>query len=200
MKYEEDGTFKDELNALLEKSQNSPMPTIQDILATLSGKGRSLILIFLSLPFCQPLTIPGLSTPFGIVIAFLGLRMAFGKQILLPKRIASKEIASTTIQNIVEKSLHVMNKIRRFIHPRLRWICEYPFMDMIHGLLIVLLGLLLALPLPIPFSNLVTAWSIFLVSLGLLENDGVIVLVGYLASLASVIFLIALLFSIKLFF
>lgn len=200
MKPEEDRPLKEDLDVLLEKARRNPTLLIEEILEILSGKGRSLILIFLSLPFCQPLQIPGLSTPFGIVIAFIGLRMAFGKRLWLPKKILSKSIPSTTIQKVTKKSLKMMNKMRRFIHPRLSWLCDHALMKVVNGLLIVLLGVFLALPLPIPLTNLAAGWSIFLVSLGLLESDGICVIIGYLVSLLTITFFILMLFSIKLVF
>lgn len=200
MKHQEDRLLKDDLDALLEKSRRSPTLSLEEILKVLSGKGRTLILIFLSLPFCQPLQIPGLSTPFGFVIAFLGLRMAFGKRIWLPKKIRSRRICSATIQKITQKSLQMMNKMSRFIQPRLVWLCDHGFMKVANGLLIVILGIFLALPLPIPLTNLSAGWAIFLVSLGLLESDGIFVIIGYLLSLITIVFFILILLSIKLVF
>lgn len=194
MNHEESRTLEEDLDILLEKSRRSPSLSIKEILGILSGKGRSLILIFLSLPFCQPMQIPGLSTPFGIVIAFLGLRIGFGKRIWLPRRILLKTISSTTIQKTAQKSLQIMKKIRRFIRPRLNWLCKHRTMQIVNAVLIFLLGIFLALPLPIPLTNLAAGWSIFLVSLGLLENDGIFVLIGYLAFLVSLIFLILIIF------
>jgi hypothetical protein len=63
-------------------------------------------------------------------------------------------------------------------------------MEKMHGLMICILGLLLALPLPIPLSNLTAAWSTFLIALGILEDDGASVLAGYLISLLTIIFFI----------
>lgn len=196
----EDRTFEEDLAILLAESKKHSALSVEKIFEVLSGKGRTLILIFLVLPFCQPLQIPGLSIPFGIVSAFIGLRMAFGKRILLPKKILSTSISSTTIQKVTAKTLHVMIKLKRFMHPRISWLCDHGAMKIFNGLLIFLLGIFLALPLPIPLSNLVAGWSILLISLGLLENDGVFVILGYLVSLATIIFFIYLLLSIRLFF
>lgn len=200
MKHKEDRSLKEGLNILLEKSTRSSNLVIEEVLTTLSGKGRSLILIFLSLPFCQPVQIPGLSTPFGILIAVIGLRIAFEKRIWLPKRILSKTISSITIQKITQKSLNLMNKTKRFMHPRLKWLCDNWAMKIFNGLLIFLLGLFLALPLPIPLTNLVAGWSIFLLNLGLLESDGFFVIIGYLSSLITIIFFILIVFSIRIAF
>ena len=189
--------LKEDLALLLEKSQRQPTISIGEILKILSGKGRALILIFLSLPFCQPLQIPGLSIPFGLVISFIGFRMAFGKHVWLPKNVLLKTVPSATIQKISQKGLKFLTKIRRLIHPRLSWLYESRPMHVCNGLLIVLLGIFLALPLPIPLTNLSAGWAICLLSIGLLEDDGVFLLAGYLVALLTIVFLILLAFSIK---
>ena len=172
--------------------------SVQEILHVLSGKGQSLILLFLSLPFCQPLQIPGLSTPFGVIITFIGLRMAFGKRLWLPKHFLEKKINPHKMQKLTKKTLWLVKKIKRWVHPRLPSLCNYPAFHIINGLLIFILGVCLALPIPIPFTNLSVAWSIFFVGLGILEEDGVFVLIGYLISSIAITFFIAMLLSINL--
>ena len=189
--------FKKDLTTLLEKSQRQSTISIKEILEVLSGKGRALILMFLSLPLCQPLQIPGLSTPFGLIIAFIGVRIAFSKRIWLPKAVLLKTIPSATIQKISQKDLKLLTKIARLIHPRFRWLYGHRIMHICNGLLIVLLGIFLALPLPIPLTNLSAGWAIFLLSIGLLENDGFFLIAGYLVTLLTIVFFISLVFSIK---
>lgn len=173
---------------LLRQESKDKLLSIAEILYILSGKGRSLILILLSIPFCQPIQIPGLSTPFGFAIAFTGLRILFGKRIWLPKKLLEKKIPSATFEKITDKTLAIVRKIKPWIHPRLIWMCHSSFMEKGNGLVIIILGIFLALPLPIPLSNLTAAWSICLVALGVLEDDGVFVLIGYLLSLVTVLF------------
>lgn len=185
---------------LLQRHAKAGPLTIQKILDILSGHGRYFILILLSLPFCQPLQIPGLSTPFGLVIAFLGIRSAFAKKIWLPQKILSKKIPSHTLINLSKKFLWALTKIDRFIHPRLSVLCHGKGMRIVNGLLIALLGIFLALPLPIPFSNLLAAWAIFLLGLGLAEEDGVLIICGYLVSVLTFGILVAMGVSIKMLF
>lgn len=188
-------TLEEELLILKEKSAESSL-SIEQIIAILSGKGRVLILLFLSLPFCQPIQIPGFSTPFGLLIAFFGLRMSFGKHLWLPQSILTKSVPSETLQKITDKSLVIVRKLKPWIHPRLDWLCHSVPMHFLNGLTIFVLGILLALPLPIPLSNLTSAWSIFLISLGILEDDGVFVLVGYSLTLLTFIFFAVVVLSI----
>ncbi len=182
-----------------EKGKSSSI-SIGEILNILSEKGQSLIILFSSLPFCQPLQIPGLSTPFGLAIAFIGLKMAFGKYAWLPKGILAKSITPQTLQKISEKLLWLLKKMNYWIYPRITWLCYYPAMQIINGLLISILGILLALPLPIPFSNLMAAWPILFIGLGLLKDDGIFILIGYFVSLFTFGYFIAIVLSIKLIF
>ena len=46
-------------------------------------------------------------------------------------------------------------------------------------------GLLLLLPLPIPFSNTIPAWAVVLLSAGMMERDGLLVLLGHVTTLVS---------------
>jgi len=53
------------------------------------------------------------------------------------------------------------------------------------GLGIVIAGLGLMLPLPIPFSNSIPAWAVMLLAIGMMENDGLCVLLGHLTAIAT---------------
>lgn len=185
---------------LLQKIGKNSSISIGEILNILSEKGQSLIILFLSLPFCQPLQIPGLSTPFGLAIAFLGLKMTFGKYAWLPKRILTKSITPRTLQKLTEKILWLLKKMKGWIYPRLAWLCYYPAFHIINGLLISILGILLALPLPTPFSNLMAAWSILFIGLGLLKDDGVFIIIGYFASLLTIGYFVAMVLLLKYIF
>lgn len=189
-------TLEEGISLLQKEAKHTPI-SIEKILDILSGKGRALVLIFLSLPFCQPLQIPGLSIPFGLAIAFVGLRIAFGKRIWLPKSVLSKTITADALQKITDKALVLIKKMKRWLHPKLSWICHFSSMQLINGLAIFILGIFLALPLPILFSNLTAAWSIFLIALGILEDNGVFLLVGYLISLLTTILFIVIALQVK---
>ncbi len=181
-------TLEEEILILQEKTNGAPV-SVEEIFQILSEKGWALIILLLSLPFCQPIQIPGFSTPFGLAIAFFALRLILGKDLWLPKNILAKSIPSDILGKITDKALYLIRKIKPWIHPRIDWMCHSFLMHMINALIIFIMGIILALPLPIPLSNLTAAWSIFFIALGVLEDDGVLVLVGYgVASLTFVFF------------
>lgn len=196
MKLKKPLSLEEGILLLQRKGKQSPI-SIRELLAIFPGKGRSLVLLLLSLPFCIPLQIPGFSTPFGIIIAFIGLRMTFGHDVWLPKRILAKELKPETIQKITNRSLRIVRKMKPWIRPRLHFL-HYRYMQILNGMLIVLLGLLLALPLPLPLTNLLTAWPIFLLGLGTLEDDGIITLIAYFFALIAIAAFVALAITLKL--
>ena len=192
-------TIEEDILLLQEKGKNSPI-SIGDILSIRYDKGQALIILFLSMPFCQPLQIPGLSTPFGLAVAFIGLKLAFREYAWLPKRILAKSISTHTLQKITEKILWLLKKMKGWIYPRLGWLCCYRAVHIINGLFIFILGILLALPLPTPFSNLMAAWSIMFIGLGMLKEDGIFILIGYVVSLLTLGYFISMVFLVNFIF
>lgn len=195
-KTKKNSSLEEDVLLLQEKGKNTSI-SIGEILNILSEKSHPLIILFLSLPFCQPLQIPGLSTPFGIAIVFIGLKMACGKYVWLPKKILGKPITPQILQKITEKTLWFLKKMNRWVYPRLACFYCYPISQIINGLLISVLGILLALPLPTPFSNLMAAWSILFIALGLLKDDGVCILIGYFVSLFTFGYFVLIILLIK---
>lgn len=169
-------SLKTTLLSLQQQAENKNL-SCQEILDILATQGPTVAIILLSLPFCLPIQIPGLSTPFGLMIASLGIQMLLGKKLWLPKKMLSRKISSSFLLQVTAKVQTFLATATKWIHPRCLWVFCVP--SPVHGGVICLLGCLLALPLPIPFTNLVTAWPLCLLSLGILERDGLFVLIGY---------------------
>lgn len=192
-------TSLEESLLLLEQKAKSSALSLGEILEILAGKGKPLCLLFLALPFCLPIQIPGLSVPFGILIAIISLRIASGNHAFLPKKLLKKEIPSSTVQKIAHAALAMLKKIEPWVYPRFSWMNRSSPMRVINSLAIAFLGTILALPLPIPLSNMVAAWAILCFSLGFLKEDGLCTLLGYLFFLAILVFFTGIALSITLF-
>ncbi len=161
------------------------MVKVRDLLQVFGGRGTLLLIIFLVIPFCLPIQIPGLSTPFGIAILFISLRMSMRHKIWLTKGILEHEIKTKHLDLISDWGLWFIKKLKRITHPRLKWIGNTDYLFRLHCIIIALLALVLALPLPIPLSNLFAAWAIFFICLGLVEDDGLFVIIGYILSILT---------------
>lgn len=195
-KYEKK-TLSNSLHQILEAAQKTKTLNIGQLQKILAGKASAILLIILSLPFCIPIQIPGFSTPFGIIIGFLGLRIAFGRRTWLPQWILQKNIETKHLVYLVNKLKDWILPVQRILHPRLTLLTENPFFRCVNGLLICFLAFLLAMPLPIPMTNLFSAIPILFIAFGLLESDGFFILIGYgLAILDFIFFSSLILFGI----
>lgn len=181
-------TFLEALNELQKKAKNTNEIPLRTIFSMLSGKGYAALFILLSLPFTFPIQIPGVSTPFGIIMAFLSLRFAFAKRLWWPEWILNKTISSQTVETISEKTITILQQLKKITRPRMTFLAQNTLLHLLHGLTIFVLSLLLMLPLPIPFTNLLTALPIFSFGIGLLEDDGVFILLAYLLSLLCLVY------------
>lgn len=180
-----------------EQAQIQEKITIEDLLKSLAGRGYPIILILLSLPFCQPIQIPGFSTPFGLIIIFIGLRMAFGHHLWWPQWLLKREISTQLLEKIINKSLWLVQKIQKILCKRWMWLSSSSFSSIMHGITITLLGLFLATPFPIPLSNIGAAWAILFIALGLLEDDGLFIFLGYIAAALCLVMIIFIIISIR---
>jgi hypothetical protein len=170
---------------IVDESKIHDKIAVKRIFSILSGKGYAALLVILSLPFCIPIQIPGFSTPFGLALAFLGLRISFGKHLWWPKRVLDKELSSQKVGHLTEKTIIVFTKIQKILHPRFLVLIKNSLLHRLHGLLVFTLAIFLSLPLPIPMTNMLTALPIFCIGLGLLEDDGVMILIGYFLALVT---------------
>lgn len=180
-------SLADALKALLAQANEKDI-LIKDILSKLVGKGQAALLIIFSLPFCQPIQIPGFSIPFGIMIAFIGLRIAFGRRIWIPQWILNRKISSRVLKKIVDITIKIINKLRFLVSTRLVGLVKNHSLRLMHGLTVAVLGFILAIPLPIPLTNLLAAFPILAFGLGMLEEDGVAIIIAYFLSLVCFAF------------
>jgi hypothetical protein len=173
--------------AILEKADGNDM-ALGKIIATLSPRSHAVLIVFLSFPLCLPIGIPVLSTTLGVTLGFVGFLLAIGREIWIPKSIAAKVVPYKRLSNVIERLLRTSGRMERWFHPRMLFFSTSSRMIRIHGLFVMLMGLTAAVPLPLPFNNLVAALPILLLGLSLLERDGALVIVSYLASIPCFIY------------
>lgn len=177
-------TVEESLLQIQKLSKTGPVK-VRDLLQVFGGRGSLLFIIFLVIPFCLPIQIPGFSMPFGVAILFISLRMAFRHKIWLTQGILNHEIKPKNLKNILDWGLWFMHKLNPIARDRFSWICNTEYLFQFHCIMIALLALILALPLPIPLSNLSAAWAIFLICIGLIKEDGLFIILGYVLAVIT---------------
>ncbi|KTC75680.1 Exopolysaccharide synthesis, ExoD [Legionella bozemanae] len=162
--------------------------TYQHILQVLGERAFGIVLLFFALPSALPFsTVPGVSVVFSVPIALFACQMIFGRQTLwLPKIIATRTIHQKTISKVIHTTVPYLTKIEYFLKPR--WFfMSYRLLEIITGIMIFCLAILLMLP--IPLSNFIFALLLIIFSLGLIEKDGVLLIVGYIGTIVYISFM-----------
>jgi len=181
--------ISDALRRLLREANGQAM-TVREMVKILHGRGLQFVVILLCLPFLAPVTIPGISMPFGLAIALSGLRIAFGHRPWLPEFILNHRISFPVLEKMVHFGCAIYEKVEKVIRSRLHVLLDGPGMGMMVGLAIALSGLFLSLPIPPPFplTNTIPGFAIICLSLGLMERDGVLILCGYALTVIAAIY------------
>lgn len=149
---------------------------LKEMLSHFSDRGHLIAIIILALPFLIPIPIPGLSVPFGILIAITGAMLLIGRPPWVPKVLGERPLPQSLLAKLLRRSAGICRWIERLIRPRLGALTAGP--ARILGIVtIITCGLLLALPLP-PGTNFLPALSIVLLAIGKLRGDGACVLAG----------------------
>jgi hypothetical protein len=152
--------------------------TVREAVEVMHGRGYDLLLVLLALPLCTPIPLPGVSTPFGLIIAFIGLRLALGQKPWLPTRLLDTRLPEGFFPRFLSATRRVVRWLEHFLKPRLQHLLRWRVARHGMGLVVCCSGLLLLLPLPIPFTNFLPATTVVLLSAATIEEDGCFALAG----------------------
>lgn len=144
--------------------------TLGHIATEVGDKGFGLILIVLALPSALPVPAAGYSTPFGILLTVLGIQMILGRPSpWLPKRAREMELSRSLCDTMGSAAIGFFDRVEHLIKPRMSWINGRFGMPLM-GILVVVMAALMILP--IPLTNTAPAMVVFLIGVGLSEDDG----------------------------
>ncbi len=176
------------LAEVLRSALQLPEGANQDI-GTLSRevgeKGFGLLLMILSLPSALPIPAPGYSTPFGVAILLIAIQMLSGRRNLwLPRRIQGVQIPAGLAKRMAAAADKFLRATERWIKPRHEWIASPAGHA---GLAIVVAVMAALMMLPIPLTNTFPAMVIFLIGIGLAEEDGLLAIVAFAIGLCAIL-------------
>lgn len=177
--------FSSELRELTALAGGKPI-TLGRLLEELKDRGDALFLLVINIPFMIPMPAFGLSTPVGIVVMLMGWCIWFNKPLWLPKWIRNLEVGPHQLEKIVNGTLLVTGKLERAIKPRMGMMF-WPGMLHVSAIELVAAGFALALPLPIPGTNFIFAIIIITIAVGLLERDGLFMLLAHVITLVEIV-------------
>ena len=159
--------------------------SVFEVRAEVKGdRGFGFLLLLLALPAALPLPAPGYATPFGIVMASLGLQMLIGRtHPWVPSFLARRSVPFSLFTFSVRNARIPLRVVELFIRPRLQRLARHRLMLPGLGLTVCILSCMMSVP--IPLTNTAPSFAIFLIAAGLIEEDGLFLLLGMLLAPAA---------------
>lgn len=162
-------SLSDSLNNLTILPENTAL-TLGKIVDTLGNKGFGILLIFLSLPSAIPAPAAGYSIPFGLILIALSVQMLLGRSTpAIPTKAKSLKFNKKLIHKMVQALNFFFKYTEHLIRPRLRWLNARTGRFLM-STIILIMGTLMCIP--IPGTNTLPAMVIFLIGVGVSEDDG----------------------------
>ena len=176
--------------SLAEASIGREHLSLGDVTRAVGTQGPCLAAALLVLPFLQPIPMLGLSTPIGFAIAISGVALFLQRAVKLPNRLARVKLPCSSVLKTTEFLARFEVKLKPYLKSDRDFNSNSA--QRFLGVLIAIHGALLALPLPIPFSNSMPAWMCFFASLTILFSSRRLFFVSIAMFIANIIFWAAL--------
>lgn len=172
--------LSDILRELVALGEASPGPlSIGALVTCLGDRAFGAGIVFFALPNLIPLP-PGSSTILSFPLFFITWQLMAGRQIMwIPKWISGKTLELKKLTSGLTRVIDWVTWIERYLKPRMTFL-SYPKCERITGLACFVLTVILALP--IPLMNMLPSVALVFFALGLIEQDGAAIVVGWVGT------------------
>lgn len=165
-----------EILSTIANDESRERVSVGDLVDALGDRTFGALLLIFSFPNVFP-TPPGTSAITGAPLVFLSAQLMMGQAPWLPGIIASRSMARTDFAAVVVRITPWLARSERMLKPR-AGVLVYPPAEYLIGLLCLVMAIILTLP--IPLGNILPALAMCFFGFGLLERDGIAVLIGVL--------------------
>ncbi len=170
-------------------SINGETVTLRMLIRLIGEHGLLFICALLTIPFLIPVSIPGVSTVFGLGILLIAIGLTLNRAPWLPDRLQDRPISTEKLKPVLRRGMEWLARIEKVIRPRLAALTEGMVMQRVNGLAIILGAVLLMFPLGlVPFSNTLPALAILFLAVGMSQRDGWLVIAGHAMNVATIVY------------
>ena len=164
--------------------------TLSELIRSVGNDGLLILVALLTLVFLIPISIPGVSTVFGAAILLISVSRLIGRDLWIPSKLEHRVIGTRKLRPLLRKALSWLKKLERVSKPnRIQWLVAAGAVAFFNNAALILGAVLLMMPFGlIPFSNTFPAVAILFLAIGLLQRDGVCILLGHVSNVVTIIY------------
>ncbi len=155
--------------------------SIGDLLHAMEHRAVGALMFIFAVPNAIPVP-PGVSAVLGAPLIFLSFQMMLGQRPWLPRVVTDRSLSHHEFQKVVDLAAPWLARAERLMRPRLQRLARPPA-EFVIGFICLVLSVILFLP--IPLGNMLPAFAICVMALGVLEKDGIWIAAGLLFSVLS---------------
>jgi len=151
--------------------------TVGWLTSTLRRHSFGIIMLSLGLLATTPV---GSTVP-GLILAVMAVQLIVGRaEPVFPHFIMTRRLPTKQLLRLGDRAIHVLKYLEKAVHPR--WPMTFEVAKRVVGVMVLLLTVVLLLT-PVPLINVAPAMVISLISLAYIEEDGLLLSIGFLAAI-----------------
>ncbi|ACZ49360.1 putative exopolysaccharide synthesis protein, ExoD [Anaplasma centrale str. Israel] len=160
--------------------------TLYELKMTLRDRGFGVLILLFALPLSIPLPVPpGYTTVLSIPLLLFSAQMLMGLSTpWLPAFLEKRSFKREFLATVIEKTSPILKGMERWSRPRLSIVFSGVGEKAI-ALICLLCALSIAIPLPL--TNFIPAGGMSAMALGMLNRDGVLVMLGVLVGFVGLL-------------
>lgn len=193
----EEGTHPTRTSELLREfahSLTNDRVTLAEIVAGLGDRGLGVLIAIFALPNILPSAVPFGNVPTGLPPLIFAIQLALGvDHLIVPGFLARRTVGTRWLRALAPRVASVLSWFERLLTPRMEWVTD-PRAERIVGIIAIVLAMVSTLP--IPFGHNLPALGLVLIGLGLIERDGLAILIGAAIGMAGAILLGLVIFGV----
>jgi hypothetical protein len=150
--------------------------TFGELIEALGQRGYGALIVLLALPNLLPFWVPFLSPLVGVPMFIICAQLAFGRTTpRLPDMVARRSMRGVALLGMIQKASPWLRRVERFVKPRPSFLTTRTGERLVGAWCMVLAAIVV---LPTPLTNGPPALACLIMALGMLEEDGVVILAG----------------------
>jgi hypothetical protein len=168
--------------------------TLGEIIAGLGDRGLGVLIAVFALPNILPSAVPFGNVPTGIPPLIFAVQLMLGiDHLIVPKFLARRTVGTHWLKALTPRVASALSWFEALLRPRMAWV-TVPKAERVIGAIAILLAAVSTLP--IPFGHNLPALGLVLIGLGLIERDGLAILLGAAIGLIGTVLLSLVVFGV----
>jgi len=170
--------------------------TLRELAGPRRRAGSARVLRDPGMPFMLPVTLPFMSTALGLPMLLIGFAVVMNRLPWLPDRILDRALPSITVQHVLERASRAASRFEHLVRPRLLGLSASATINRCNGSVLVVAVLLLMAPCARAPGQHDPRRRNHPALPRLAERDGVLIILGYVVTLLSVLYIGAIVWAL----